>query len=180
MKTYQPATADVRRLMMEVLREFHPDNARLSISITMVESDQDIPPIEARIFGPLARCGGSSDCGIFIDSFAWDDATDAQRRAWVDHALASFHPVIRANALVTDQARRPRVKKRKPQMLCAGYPDVLRRHGVDSLEHQQANALAVIVAAQGPAPFGDRVRRNRVRVAPVPTVNPYVPSSAGG
>ncbi len=146
MKVLQPASPDVRLMANEIRKEFHPDLIKVHIAFVMVETDREIPPIDVKISGPTGRASGATDVTFLIDSHAHERATDKQRRAMLDHAMTSIYPVMKDNEIQLDMAGRPRVKRRRPPLVMAGFPDVLERYQDDSIEGGQAVALADLLA----------------------------------
>lgn len=163
MKTFTPGSAETRKVMFELIREHHVELGRTNLQIIMVESDAPIPPIQVAIFSARARAAGSADAAIMIDQFEFEDWTPTQRRAAIDHSLASFRPVVRGGVCVVDSAKRPRLKRRPAELIVGGYLDVLKRWGVDSIEHAQTDALTAILPHS--KPLSNRVGR-RVKVKP--------------
>ena len=128
MKRFSQAPADIRRLFHSIRAEHHPDLARAKIEVLVVETNTEVEPIVTKVTGPTARAGGASDVVLVIDQAAWSEATDAERAAWIDNALAGLRVVHREGVLVVDAAGRPLIRRRKPAYRLAVHEDALQRH----------------------------------------------------
>lgn len=123
------APAYIRKTVIDVVREHYPDLARVHIAVLAIETaDTPQAVITAKIPGPTARAAGAADVGLLVHSASFEEASEAERLALVDHALAGLTVVHREGLVQVDSAGRPRVKRRRPAFQAAVFTEVLERH----------------------------------------------------
>lgn len=84
------------------------------------------------------RALGHADAEISLDGDWWKDATEAQRRALLDHEL---HHIALDDDAKTDDLGRPIIKLRKHDYEFGWFNIIAQRHGADSGECRQAKAI---------------------------------------
>lgn len=162
MTTYQKATKEVTDIAASVLCEFEShkpllDN-RVRIDYIMASGERDDAGVVkvhaivkagvrclgvARILGPKDRAMGRGDAEIMIDKDFWDDATEEQQRALLDHE--QHHLSIKTAKLggpcLRDADDRPRLKMRNHDFDFGWFRIIAARHGAASQEQIQAKGL---------------------------------------
>ena len=133
---YQLSSADVPEILAEILAAHHPGLAEARIAVVMARGVGSPTKAEARVMPALARAAGSPDLIVTIDADAWGAGASAERRAALDHALASVEP-----GKGSDGAGRPRLKRRRPDLVGIGFRDVWERNGAAAIEAGRARAL---------------------------------------
>lgn len=150
-KTFTKADAEVVEVMNDALRQYHTDlvEAGLRIGVVMVRPATDEVGVPT---GPALRFGGAAatacikkvspkdrvlkpyDAEIQIDEMRWDDMTDQQRLAVMDHELQHIELQYDDGVLRTDDDGRPVLKMRPDDWVLTGFEAVVRRHGEAALE----------------------------------------------
>lgn len=113
MATISPAPAEVHELIGEVIREYHPDLERASVTVgaLMAWSKSGDPvklhgyPCAATVKKNSARdrLEGKPDATITIDSDHWDGLDDRQRAALIDHEQGAENPYETSDFPLTNQ-----------------------------------------------------------------------------
>lgn len=94
---------------------------------------------KARIITLKDRAAGRADGEICLDKEWWDDASDEQREALLDHEL--FHFIVRTNkagAVIRDDLSRPVLKLRHHDVQVGWFSVVAKRNGMHSQEQIHA------------------------------------------
>jgi hypothetical protein len=87
------------------------------------------------------RALGRADAEISIDGQWWEDATDAERRALLDHELHHIAVKTDKRGLVRDDLGRPVIQLRKHDYEFGWFKVIAARHGRASQERQQAGEM---------------------------------------
>ena len=88
------------------------------------------------------RAKGNGDCEILLDFDWWDDASEPQQRALLDHEL--HHVALKKKLdgpIEYDDLNRPKLKTRKHDVTVGWFKIVAARHGANSMEQIQAKKL---------------------------------------
>lgn len=152
---YTAAGLDVARRAKRLLKkqEYHQPllKARVRIGFVFVTTDgEDGAPVKVNGYPALAaasivpqkfRTGIKEDGRVTIDKEAWDDLTEKQKDALLDHELYHFQPVIDENTVALDGNDRPRLRLRKHDVQMGFFSVIAKAHGEHSQEVIQARAL---------------------------------------
>lgn len=97
------------------------------------------------------------DAEIKIDQRTWDEITEPQQRALLDHEITHLELVIddKTGVVKTDDSGRPRLRLRIHDWQCGGFRSIAQRYGTDALEVIEARRFQVAygdVALKPPAP----------------------------
>jgi len=84
------------------------------------------------------RAMGRADAEISIDGDWWEDSTDEERRALLDHELHHIAVKIDKRGLVRDDLGRPVLQLRKHDFEVGWFKVIAARHGDNSQERLQA------------------------------------------
>lgn len=88
------------------------------------------------------RAMGRGDAEVMLDGDWWQNATEASRRALLDHEMHHLEVCFDEDqVLITDDLKRPKLKLRKHDVEVGWFAIVAGRHGSASLEMQQAKVL---------------------------------------
>lgn len=82
------------------------------------------------------RTKGLGDAEILLDGDWWEDATEKERRALLDHEL---HHLVATSKV--DDLGRPKLKLRKHDFEVGWFHIIAQRHGVHSQEQKQAGFI---------------------------------------
>lgn len=161
MATYRKADKPVQSMAAELIRDCHPDLAEAGVTVQVLfaaaprnaEGEPQGPAIKATHGYPAAgkakinsqkdRVGGLADATILVDGDRWDEWTEAEQRALLDHELQHFE--LRRDdegAPLLDDCHRPKLKYRMHDFELGGFAAILRRHGELALEAQAARKIA--------------------------------------
>lgn len=88
------------------------------------------------------RVLGQADVEIMIDSDKWDERTHESKRAIISHELFHVLPVVDKDGVIKrDDCNRPKLRLRPHDREYGWFDVIAARHGIDSLEVQQAREL---------------------------------------
>lgn len=163
MKTFDPAPQSVHSRLSAIIARFHPDlkASGARIDLLYVYADEGQTPLSChgypalavvRIIGDKDRVAGRGDAEIVIAKESYEDMSDAEKDALLDHEL--YHLVVkkdRHGIIQVDDHRRPKMKMRKHDHQFGWFNEIAKRHGDASAEVQQARAFG---QAQGQLYFG--------------------------
>ena len=80
---------------------------------------------------------------IVVDADCWKGLRLAQQRALIDHELEHLVVVVnKLNEIQMDDAGHPKLKCKPDSYALWGFPEIAKRHGLDSGEVLNAQALA--------------------------------------
>lgn len=94
-----------------------------------------------RIIPLKDRAMGRADTEITIDSPWWDEATEDEQRALLDHELHHIAVKMDKRGLVRDDLGRPVIQLRKHDVEIGWFKAVGARHGRNSMERIQARQI---------------------------------------
>ena len=150
MKTYVKAPEPVHGRVNALIEKWHPDlktsNAR--IDLLYVYADEGQTPLSChgypaaavvRVIGDKDRVAGRGDAEIVIDKQYYEELTDPEKDALLDHEL--YHLIVkkdRHGVIELDDHRRPLMKMRKHDQQFGWFDAIAQRHGEASAEVQQA------------------------------------------
>ena len=161
MPTFEKCNGAVLDLAENLIREYethHPLGAagvRIDYLFAYPNYDENDKPIgfalkergrqilgKTRIINLSDRAKGHGDAEIKLDGEFWDDAPEAERKALLDHELHHISVMMTASGTVKkDDCDRPRLRLRKHDVEVGWFNLIAQRHGVHSVERQQANAI---------------------------------------
>lgn len=161
MPTFQKCPQPVRDLANEILCEFESHqpllDAKVTIDFVFAYSDKDEDtgkPLNnalskngckalgiCRKIPPKDRAMGRADAEISLDGDWWEEATDAEQRALLDHELHHIQVKIDKRGLVRDDLGRPVLDMRKHDYEFGWFKVVAARHGNHSMERTQARQM---------------------------------------
>ena len=102
-----------------------------------------------RVISLRDRAKGMGDAEITIDGDHWDEYSEAERIAILDHELEHLEPVVDDEGrLKRDDLERPRLRLRRHDHHFGWFDCVARRHGRASLEVQQYERFTASPAFQ--------------------------------
>lgn len=143
---------DVKTLCADVMERFHGDLSIVEVTVGLEwawprEGDDSGDAVLLWHKYPVAvvprvtphrqRIHGVPDVVLTFDGRHWRGLDAAQRLALMDHGLSYFEPLRDdQGAFKSDDGGRPKVGLRLYDWAVAGFGDVLRRHGRNSLEYQ--------------------------------------------
>jgi hypothetical protein len=176
---YEQAGDDVCAMAAAVMADYHPELrmpdkswVRLCVLFAFRGGDDEDGEPAVKLHGypcaavvsviPLKqRVDKRADAEIVIDRERWDDMTDAQRRALLDHEIEHIELQVDENGLLkTDDVGRPKLRLKLHDWQRGGFRAVARRHGADAPE--------VVAARHFAEDFGNDV----LRPAAEPTAEP--------
>lgn len=169
-KTYRECGQEVQDLGDRVLRQWHGNliDAGLTINylfVSDVDKDGEAKPAlkhagypaiaTVRINSLKDRAEGKSDVTITIDSYRWDEMSEAERLAVLDHEAT--HVELKTDAdtgnLIRDDLGRPRLMMRLHDHQAGWFHEVAERHGRHSAEQVQLMELSKVRWVQGVLPL---------------------------
>jgi len=153
MKTYDPAPQSVHTRLASLIDRFHPDlkasQARIDLLFIWSTGDDAVLRLHGyscqavvRIIGDKDRVAGRGDAEIVIDKANWEDLTDAEKDALLDHEL--YHLIVQKDsygAIKVDGHRRPKFRMRLHDQQVGWFDEIARRHGDASAEIKHARSL---------------------------------------
>lgn len=161
MSTYEKCPADVRELAESILGEFDSHapivahKVKIDFLFARASVDEGGDPKGfaivhhgIRTYGltrkipTKERAMGRGDAEVMLDGDWWEDATEAQKRALLDHEMHHIEVDLDEDGgLKRDDLKRPKLKLRKHDVEVGWFAVVAGRHGSASIEIQQAKVL---------------------------------------
>lgn len=156
---YTRAPKEVIELANQVIDRFHPEfkDAELKVDFIFALGESMGPAIKhggypanaiCRIISLKDRVKGNGDAEIVIDGDQWNDWSEEQRQALLDHEL--HHIIIQRvggmhwhgeGVMLRDDSGRPKLKLRKHDAQFGWFEVIAQRHGAASFECQQAKQV---------------------------------------
>lgn len=151
---FERCDRSVTQMADAILEEFETHQATIDAKVKIdfvfayADPESDAPALQkngVRAYGICRKTSlkeralGHGDIEISIDGDWWKDASDAQRRALLDHEL---HHIAVDEDLEKDDLGRPLVSMRKHDFEFGWFSIIAQRHGADSMECRQAKAIA--------------------------------------
>ena len=174
MPRYEKSPAEVRQIVDRMMDRYHPQlrDAKVDVCCLMAfpttdkNGDNTGPPIKfqgypaaavVKIIGLKERTDGRADAEICIDGDKWPTLSDSEKDALVDHELEHLElKTDKHGAIVRDDLDRPKLKIRKHDHQFGWFDSIVRRHGRNSLEHQQFVEFQDVGYQQRWLPFLDK------------------------
>jgi len=168
-KIYIRATDAERAVLQRVMTTYHPAllQANIKVAMTMARKfDGNEQPVHCVKFAganaaaitrtiPLRRrVYDEHDAEIEVDGLTWDELSEAQREALLDHELNHIRASVGDdNAVRLDDMGRPKVNLVPDDFTLTGFYAIGRRHGRTALEwrsvsHVHAELLRIIEEAE--------------------------------
>ncbi|MCD0460032.1 putative metallopeptidase [Roseiconus lacunae] len=156
---FERAPERLRELMNRVMKQFHGhlDDLELKVDLLLAfgPTDEDgeltgeaitVGGYQAaacvRVVNLRDRTKGMGDAEIQVDGDHWDEWTDRQIMALLDHELSHLEPVFdRDGDVKRDDLERPRLKIALHDRQFGWFDSVARRWGSDSWESMQVRGL---------------------------------------
>lgn len=151
---YETATGHHLAFLDRIIKKFHKPMAEEGVKITMqfwrdAEGNDSVKVRGLPVFGKIItfsadkRAAGAPDARIIIDGHKWDNADVSEQEAALDSILEQKEICTKEDTgqVSRDKAGRPRLKRRKPDMVLEGYKRVAEEHGSAA---QETKAYAVI------------------------------------
>lgn len=148
MATYRQAEFEVTQMVVSVVQAYHEAIHEHAVTIdtqfaaaprdnktgepkgAAVTKDGLAVPGKIKIMSQSDRIGGASDVRLILDGDRWEDWSEEQQRAYIDHCLSSIELKLDdAGNCITDDCNRPTLKKRPYD-----FAAVENRHGENSLD----------------------------------------------
>jgi hypothetical protein len=154
MATYQNCGPEVGRMVKDLIADHYPELEEAGVTIHCqyayaARNKDGEPKGPALRFGnyPAAaivrvnshkhRVQGEKDATIEIDGDHWEELTEAEQVALLDHEICHLEVLRdREGAVKTDNCGRPRLKCRQHDFQIGAFVSVMRRHGPAALEAQ--------------------------------------------
>jgi hypothetical protein len=160
MPTYQKAGIELGRLADKILKRFESHRPLLDSRVTFdfvfafPSLDENGSPtgnaiskngVKAlglcRIVSLKDRAMGRADVEITLDHPWWEDASDNERDALLDHELHHAEVKTKNGVVMRDDLQRPMIRLRKHDVEIGWFDVVALRHGEFSQERIQAQRL---------------------------------------
>lgn len=160
MSTFLKCPAEVHALAAGILKEFPSHEpllrAKLKIDLLFALAERDDAGNKKGVALKLGgreclgiarriklkdRVMGRGDCEVSLDGDWWADASAEQQRALLDHELHHFVVELDGERVVTDDIGRPVVRMRKHDYEFGWFEVIAGRHGLHSMEVQQARRM---------------------------------------
>lgn len=150
--TYTRAAAGIVQVVEEVMAETYLELAAHGVTVeTLLAWNGEREPLRLhgypahaiiKVNGLKDRAAGLADCRLLIDGRGWEDWSQQQRVALIDHELRHLELVKdREGHVKTDDCARPRLRVRPHDWQIGGFDDVVQRHGIEAFEAQSFRDL---------------------------------------
>lgn len=162
MTTYEKSTEDLNDSLATVMDRFHPHlrDAGLTVDILLAHAERDAnddpvgPALKHHDYECCAtikimplkdRVAGRSDTELLLDGDNFDTWPEDQLRAILDHELTHIELQVDDHGHVKrDDFGRPLLRIRKHDRQFGWFDCVARRHGMNSIEMQQATQITSV------------------------------------
>lgn len=150
--------------MTRLCRQYHPALAdhEIRVALTFVRAfDKDEEPITAlkfagapanavvKLLSPERKLREPFDAEIRVDGHIWDDLTDSEKDALIDHELTHIKLVTDANGVViTNDDNSPKLKLIPDDVILTAFLEVIRRHGDNCLDYKVIKTAGEAAANQ--------------------------------
>jgi len=159
MSTYTKAPKEVTDLVDQTMKQCHGPKHEAGVRVKVLMAHPNVdqndeptgPAILAGGYKALAkikilslpnRVAYGFDAEMQLDSDHWDESSDEERVAVLDHELTHLELAVDDKGGVKrDDAGRPKLRMRKHDYAFGWFSTVAHRHGESSLEVRQARAL---------------------------------------
>ena len=147
--TLEQAPPDVHELAGRIIAEHHPElcwgnENRVRLCILMASDPDDEVAVRCHGYPAAAkisiipykqRVDKRADCEIIIDGGKWEESSERQRMALLDHEITHIEVCRDENGFVkTDDLGRPKLKLRLHDFDFGGFRSICQRYGADALE----------------------------------------------
>lgn len=159
MPTYEPVNEDIRSRVERLVEKYHQPlkDARVQLDLlwarSTLDGNGDItgPAIKhqgypcaavVRVIGLKDRSKGMGDAEILLDADRWDEWSEEEQNAIIDHELEHLELARDSEgAIKRDDLDRPKLRLRKHDHQFGWFDSIVRRHGSNALEWQQHQAF---------------------------------------
>lgn len=159
MPVYEKASPEVREIVERLVTQYHGPLAEYGVTFDLLfahaktneNGDAEGPALKlhgyqaaavARVVPYKARVLGQADAEIVIDGDRWDEWSEAEKDALIDHELEHFELKLNKDGnLVRDDLDRPKLHMRLHDHQFGWFDSIARRHGEASGEVQQFKAF---------------------------------------
>jgi hypothetical protein len=159
MPIYSPGSDELIEQVQEAAERYHPELVEAGLRVDVLEArpktDDAGDPVEEalrhhgygcyatiKICGPKERGAGRGDCLLTVDAYRWPELGRETQMAILDHELTHLELIRSAKgAIKLDDYERPRLGIRLHDIQYGWFQSVAARHGMDSIEVQQAGHL---------------------------------------
>ena len=190
MSTYSKAKPEVREMAEQIIGEFisHKPLSEANVKIDFLMAYADVSEdgeskghaltkngIKAlgitRKLSLKDRAMNRGDAEVCLDGDWWEEATEGQRRALLDHEIHHLEvKVDEEGVVIRDDLKRPKLRLRKHDVEVGWFAIIAGRHGSNSIEIQQAKSVMdsygqlfwPSIDAQEPLQLGDGQAPNHV------------------
>lgn len=174
MATYEKAKTEVLERVSRMMEKYHGELVSAEVCLDVLMAHQSLDddgnpkggepvtlngyPCQAtiKIINAKDRVAGRADAEMVIDAKNWEDLSDEERDALVDHELT--HLELKKDKETDkpkyDDSGRPSLKMKKHDHQFGWFDDVVRRHKEASAEAKQATDF-VLTARQMWLPYLD-------------------------
>lgn len=175
MKSYSPASDDVRSRVNALLDRYYPDllKAEVRVDLIWADNDGDGPAVShggypayavVKVLAHKDRAMGRGDAEIVIDREQYQNMDAEEQDALLDHELYHLELVREGTVFKVDAGGRPRMTCKKHDRQFGWFDAVARRHGKHAIEVKQATHL---ISETGQLYFnlGDKRREKKAEAA---------------
>ncbi len=152
MSTTYRKTESLNAYVTDALSTFHADLEMAEVTIEVLFAVSDKTPAlkhhgqpALAIIKPMSqkdRAAGSADARLIVDEDRWEELTERQRNALLDHELQHLK-LARAEdgSVKRDDCGRPKLKTRHHDMEIGIFEDVIERHKEHAIESRSFAAM---------------------------------------
>lgn len=159
MATYKRAGKDVLDMVQATMAKYHGPKADAGVEVLVLMAspncDENGDPMgpavsvngypcagKIKVLSLKDRVATGCDAEMQLDSDVWDESSDEERAALVDHELTHLELRVDDKGNVKrDDIDRPKLRCRKHDAQHGWFFDVAQRHGEASFEVREARAL---------------------------------------
>jgi hypothetical protein len=154
--TYESCDGVVGTVIERIVNKEHGEFASCEPPVTIAalwarNSDKTQPAVKLHGYPCRAtirktnskeRANGSADLMIVIDEAVWDSLDSGSRDGLISHEIEHVELLMKGNRAKIGHDGRPALRLKPHDYELGGFLDVIRRHGDNSLEYQDAKTFA--------------------------------------
>lgn len=151
MTIYDKAPADVGKILGRMMKAHHADLEKHGVTVDLLaalaDPESDEPALKfhgyqcaaiVKVNAYKLRVQGHADAEIVIDGERWDEWSDAEKAAIIDHELEHLDLVVgKKGDVKLDKADRPKLRCKLHDHQFGWFDAIARRHKQHSIEVKQ-------------------------------------------
>ena len=151
MPFYEIAPEELHEQVASVIGLYHGELRDAAVTFGVLLAEPTGPAVRVRgrevvaavrVVNYRDRVAGLPDVQIVINRMRWDESSEAERQAVIDHLCESLQIKRDSDgAIIRDDLDRPKLSVRHPERIVEWFDAVVRRNGESAPEWQQFESI---------------------------------------